>query len=399
LNSAAAPSRILVRGVNWLGDAVMTTPALQRLRERFPKAHITLLTHQKLADLWPHHPSLDRVLTLAPGEKPWTLARRLRAENFDLALVLPNSPRSALEIWLARIPRRLGLARPWRNWLLTHPVPPRPGHLEMHKRSDSEIQHATRNTQHAALRVSHFTFQGPTLTHHIHSYLHLTAALGANSDPLPPLLTVTPDELQATASKFGLPSSTAPTAPVFALNSGAEYGPAKRWPIDRFIEAALQIQKQTNCTWLILGGASDLPLATQIHSALLATPKQSEGRVAASQTEHCALCTLHSALLLAGRTSLRELMALLKLSRVLLTNDTGPMHVAGALGIPVVVPFGSTSPELTAPGLPGDPRHHILTASAPCSPCFRRSCPIDFRCMTSIPVSSVIDAVLQSTQS
>ena len=92
-------------------------------------------------------------------------------------------------------------------------------------------------------------------------------------------------------------------------------------------------------------------------------------------------------------------MALLKLSRVLVTNDTGPMHVAAALGTPVVVPFGSTSPELTAPGLPGDPRLHILTASAPCSPCFRRSCPIDFRCMTSIPVSSVVDALLKSIQS
>jgi heptosyltransferase-2 len=385
LNSAAAPSRILVRGVNWLGDAVMTTSALQRLRERFLQAHITLLTHQKLADLWLHHPSLDRVLTLATGEKPWAVARHLRAENFDLALVLPNSPRSALETWLARIPRRLGLARPWRNWLLTQAVPPRPGHLEMHKRSNSEIQHATHNTQLTSLHVSRFTSQGPAPAHHIHSYLHLTAALGANSDPLPPLLTVTSDELRATASKHGLPAQPNPASPTFALNPGAEYGPAKRWPIDRFIEAALQIQKQTHCTWLILGGSGDLPLATKIHSAL--------------QSKHSETSTPPpSSLLLAGRTSLRELMSLLKLSRILLTNDTGPMHVAAALGTPVVVPFGSTSPELTAPGLPGDPRHHILTANAPCSPCFRRSCPIDFRCMTSIPVSSVIDAVLQSVQ-
>jgi heptosyltransferase-2 len=392
LNSAAAPSRILVRGVNWLGDAVMTTPALQRLREHFPQAHITLLTHQKLADLWLHHPSLDRVLTLAAREKPWAVARRLRTESFDLALVLPNSPRSALETWLARVPRRVGLARPWRNWLLTQPIPPRSGHLEMHKRSDSEIQRATRNTRHDSLHVSRFTFQGPAPAHHIHSYLHLAAALGANSNPLPPLLTVTPDELQATASKFGLPAQPNPASPTFALNPGAEYGPAKRWPIDRFIEAALQIQNQTHCTWLILGGPGDLPLATKIHTALLAAPKQGEGGVAASQSGH-------SALLLAGRTSLRELMALLKISRVLLTNDTGPMHVAAALGTPVVVPFGSTSPELTAPGLPGDPHQHFLTAKAPCSPCFRRSCPIDFRCMTSITISSVVDAVLKSTQS
>ena len=86
-------------------------------------------------------------------------------------------------------------------------------------------------------------------------------------------------------------------------------------------------------------------------------------------------------------------MALLKLCRVVLTNDTGPMHVAAALGTPVVVPFGSTSPELTGPGLPGDPRHQLLKSAAPCSPCFRRACPIDFRCMTGISAERVVEAV------
>jgi heptosyltransferase-2 len=108
----------VVRGVNWLGDAVMTTPALQRLREALPDAHLTLLTHEKLADLWQHHPSLNSIITFSPGENPWLVARRLRAENFQAALVLPNSPRSALEVWLARIPLRIGYARPWRNRLL-----------------------------------------------------------------------------------------------------------------------------------------------------------------------------------------------------------------------------------------------------------------------------------------
>jgi heptosyltransferase-2 len=86
-------------------------------------------------------------------------------------------------------------------------------------------------------------------------------------------------------------------------------------------------------------------------------------------------------------------MALLKLCRVVLTNDSGPMHVAAALGTPVVVPFGSTSAELTGPGLPGDPRHLLLRSAAPCSPCFRRACPIDFRCMTGISPESVVEAV------
>ena len=102
---------------------------------------------------------------------------------------------------------------------------------------------------------------------------------------------------------------------------------------------------------------------------------------------------------LAGKTSLRELMALLKLCRVLLTNDSGPMHVAAALGTPVVVAFGSTSPELTGPGLPGDPSHHLLKANAPCAPCFRRACPIDFRCMTGINVGGAVEGVLQAIRS
>jgi heptosyltransferase-2 len=103
-----------------------------------------------------------------------------------------------------------------------------------------------------------------------------------------------------------------------------------------------------------------------------------------------------SATNLAGQTSLRDLMSLLKLCRVLLTNDTGPMHVAAALGTPVVVPFGSTSPELTGPGLPGDVRHRLLKSDAPCSPCFLRKCPIDFRCLTGISVERVVEAVLEA---
>jgi heptosyltransferase-2 len=101
---------------------------------------------------------------------------------------------------------------------------------------------------------------------------------------------------------------------------------------------------------------------------------------------------------LAGQTTLRELMAVLKAARVLLTNDTGPMHVAAALGTPVIALFGSTSPELTGPGLPGDPRHRVLRGAAPCAPCFRRICPIDFRCMTRLGTDAVVAAVMDILQ-
>jgi len=362
-----APRRLLVRGVNWLGDAVMTTPALQRLRERFPKADITLLTHQKLADLWRRHPSLNAVLTLSSGEGPWSVARRLRAGNFQTALVLPNSHRSALEVWLARIPHRIGCARPWRNCFLTHPVAARQNHVEMRKRSVSEIKRMVRSPAAGAHGL-------PRATHHIHQYLHLGASLGASPEPLPPLLAIAPEELKAAAAKFQLADELSNTRLLLGLNPGAEYGPAKRWPLERFIAVAQEIHQRTGCLWLILGGQSDVPAANAIHSALHAP---------------------RAALPLAGQTSLRELMALLKLCRVLLTNDSGPMHVAAALGTPVVVPFGSTSPELTGPGLPGDARHLLLKSAAPCSPCFRRTCPIDFRCMTGISAERVVEAVSQ----
>jgi heptosyltransferase-2 len=204
----------------------------------------------------------------------------------------------------------------------------------------------------------------------------LAAALGANTEAVPPLLAVSPGETEAVAAKFGLGSVTATASPLFGLNPGAEYGPAKRWPLERFIAAAREVQKRTNCTWLLLGGKADVPTTTAIEAAL--------------ENGHSAVHNL------AGQTSLRELMAALKLCRVLLTNDTGPMHVAAALGTPVVVPFGSTSPELTGPGLPGDSRHRLLAANVPCAPCFRRTCPIDFRCMTGISVESVVQAVLQA---
>jgi heptosyltransferase-2 len=382
------PRRILVRGVNWLGDAVMTTPALLRLREKYPDAHIALLTPEKLKDLWLHHPAVDEIISASVGESIFSLGKKLRAERFDLALVLPNSPRSAIETWLAGIPQRVGYARPWRNCFLTQAVAPRAAAVKMRKRTVEEIQSLVAAPQSSAgvppANLSPHAGGTPALlsnSHQIYEYLHLVAALGANPEPLVPQLMVTPDEIEAVKKKFGL-ENVKPTGgkpiPLFGLNPGAEYGPAKRWPAEKFIAAAQEIQKRTNCTWLIFGGKSDVELAGSIAAEI-----------------HPPSSILHPQNL-AGKTTLRELMALLKLCRVLLTNDTGPMHVAAALGTPVVVPFGSTSPELTGPGLPGDPRNCLIKSDVPCSPCFLRECPIDFRCMNGITVERVAAAVLRT---
>jgi heptosyltransferase II len=379
LPSTAAPGRILVRGVNWVGDAVMTTPALQRLREALPGSQITLLTHEKLADLWRGHPALDAVLTFAPGESPWSVARRLRANLYDTALVLPNSPRSALEAWLARIPQRIGYVRPCWSWLLTKPVASRPGKVRMPRRSVTEVKRLVNSPSAGAAPAGSGLER--TAVHQLHDYLHLAAVLGANPQPLPPDLVIASSDLEQakTLLRSELRSQQAGcTEPddllLLGLNPGAEYGPAKRWPAESFAAVAREIAGTVdNCTWLAFGTAKDAPLCDEI------------ARLAGSRV-----------LNLAGKTSLRQLMALLKLCRLVLTNDSGPMHVAAALGTPVVVPFGSTSPELTGPGLPGDSRHRLLKSGAACSPCFRRACPIDFRCMTGIRPAQVVQAVLQA---
>jgi heptosyltransferase-2 len=242
----------------------------------------------------------------------------------------------------------------------------------MHKRSLAEIQELNRADSpppHAAI---------PASAHHLHQYLHLAAALGANPEPVPPKLEVTPDEVAVIKQRFGF--STDSGAPLlFGMNPGAEYGPAKRWPRERFVATAIELQRRTNCRWWIFGGKADESLASAIAAEITAAKAGPPDSVRS----------------LAGQTSLRELCAALKACTLVITNDTGPMHLAAAVGTPVVVPFGSTSPELTGPGLPGDPRHRLIKSQVACSPCFLRECPIDFRCMNSISVTDVVKAAME----
>ena len=367
-STAPANENILVRGVNWLGDAVLSAPALQRLRQAKPRARITLLAPEKLAGLWQGQPFLDELLLFSPADNLWQTARRLRARHFSAAVAFPNSLRSALELWLAGIPQRAGYARPGRTLLLTNPVPPRPGAVPMRRRSPREIRQLLARAQTLPPL--------PPSAHHLHDYQRLVAALGASAEPLPPRIAISQEEAEKTAARLGLPAAR-PDRPFLGLNPGAAYGPAKRWPVESFIAAGIAIHQAAPCRWIVFGGPSDREIAHAISTGL--------GRHPPGQP----------VINLAGQTTLRELAAALKSCRLLLTNDSGPMHLAAAVGTPVVALFGSTSPEMTGPIWSAGAE--ILRAPGiPCSPCFRRECPIDFRCMNGIAPAAVVAAALRA---
>ncbi len=369
-NDATDPAseKILVRGVNWLGDAVMSIPALQRLRQAKPRARITLLTPEKLAGLWEGQSFLDDLLLFSPGDGLWKTARRLRARQFSTAVAFPNSIRSALELWLGRIPQRAGYARPGRTLFLTNPVPPREGARPMRKRSAGEIRQLLARAPSPP--------PPPASAHHIHDYLRLVSVLGASAEPLPPRIAISQEESEETAARLGLSAARA-DRPFLGLNPGAEYGPAKRWPVQSFIAAAAAIHRATGCRWIVFGGPSDREIAHFVCTGL--------GRELPGQP----------VINLAGQTTLRELAAAFTSCRLLLSNDTGPMHLAAAVGTPVIVPFGSTSPEMTGP-VWSAAAQLVRAPGVPCSPCFRRECPIDFRCMNGITPEAIVAAALRA---
>jgi lipopolysaccharide heptosyltransferase II len=311
------PFRLLVRSSNWLGDAVMTVPAVRAIKAGRPDAHLTILTPGKLADFWRSVPEIDEILTIGDGENIWQVARMLRDRRFEAAVLFPNSPRSGLEAWLAGIPRRVGYARPWRTWCLNQTIP--------EKKTPGPLRHQAEH------------------------YLWMAERIGAD----------------LADAKFGAARTAVPDLQVLGLCPGAEYGPAKRWPF--FAEAAKVLSERHGFRWLILGTAKDQEVAKPIVHALG-----------------------ESAIDLTGKTSLAELMDALRRCRLLLTNDTGTMHLAAYLGIPAVAIFGSTEPALTGPMGEG---HVVVRRHVECSPCFLRVCPLDFRCMQEVTAPEVVAAV------
>ena len=338
------PFRILVRSTNWLGDAVMTIPAIQAMARGRPDARITVLVPEKLAGLFAVVPGVAEVLPIPRNAGVFGVAAAIRrAGPFDAAVVLPNSLRSALEVRLAGVPRRVGFAGHRRRWLLDQIVSEPPGPFKLAGVAPDTI-----------LRVA------PPRTHQSERYAHIAREIGAG-----------------VVSTFGdSPADSAKAASMerggflrLGLCPGAEYGPTKRWLPERFAEAAKAIAGQRACEWVLFGVTKDLPLAEPIVQAL------------GDRCEN-----------LIGKTTLAELIVALRGCHALLTNDTGTMHLAAWLGVPTVAIFGSTDPVLTGPLAPPE-RVRILRHQVECSPCFLQQCPLDLRCMKAVSVEEAIEAV------
>lgn len=324
--------RILVRAPNWLGDAVMSLPTVAALKRRFPQATLTILAVPRVAPLFLHQPPVAEVLVLPAGGRRWPFLWRLRG-RFDLGLALPNSLEAALGLWGAGVKHRAGYATDGRAALLTL---------------------AVRGWE--ALKEVHLVYY----------YLGLLRAFGEveERELLPPRLHLTLEEQRQGEAllEAGLPGS----GPWVGLASGAAYGPAKRWPAERFARAARELT-EAGARVVLLGSPGERETAAEV-AARSGVP----------------------VLDLTGRTDLRQALGVLSRLSVLLCNDSGLMHAAAALGVPVVAVFGSTNPRVTAPF---SPWATILQRPLECSPCLKRTCEKDYPCLTGVSVEEAVGAV------
>lgn len=320
--------RWLVRSPNPLGDACMSLPAVRALKRAWPEATVAVVCRENLAPLWRACDAVDEVIPFAKGLSPWAVGRILREHGpFGAGLLLPNSFRSALELLLGGVRSLVGYAGHHRRLLLKLAVPERP---------------AT---------------EGPR--HHVHRYLDLVRPLGVLLEPLDEVLALPPAPT---------PIPSRPREIHLGLCPGAEYGNAKRYPVERYAQAVALLRERRPETIFrvsIFGSPAERGIGDEL-AARLAEPRFNR----------------------AGETSVAGLVDELRTCHFLATNDTGTMHLAAALGVPVVAIFGSTEPDLTAPI---GTVHRVIREKVDCSPCFLRECPVDYRCMLRIEPERVAE--------
>ncbi|MGB6670463.1 MAG: lipopolysaccharide heptosyltransferase II [Candidatus Acidiferrum sp.] len=325
--------KILIRATNWVGDAIMALPALRVVRSHFPDAQITILARPYVSAIYKNQQVCDSMILVDDKND---LVNELRAQEFDAALLLQNAFQAAWLAWRAGIPERIGYARDGRSLLLTKAI---------------AVPHA-----------------GEIPAHEQFYYLELLRRAGW-LDTLPDESFIklhVPEEDRRRAAEFLLTSGTNPANLRIAIGAGASYGSAKCWPPDRFAELANRLQLKAGIDVILFGTSGEATVSSAIAAGLHRPPID-----------------------LTGKTSIADLPALLSNCHLFIGNDSGAMHVAAAVGLPVVAVFGPTDPFGTAPVTP---RCTIVQEKPYCSPCFLRRCPTDHRCMTRITPAAVESA-------
>ena len=332
------PRRVLVRSTNWIGDAVMTTPAVRTIRQNFPEAEISILVHPWVADIFVASPHVDNIIHYDKKGRHAGLAgmlrlgRELRERKFGVAILLQNAFEAAFIAWRAAIPCRAGYRRDCRGPLLTHGVG-----IPAERRK----------------------------VHQVHYYQGMLQDLGLKKGPDGLFLNI-PDQVRAQAKKLLAPYKA--HGPVVGLNPGAAYGPAKRWPAEKFGMLAKTLRQSHGAVCVVFGTDADAGAANIIKAA---------GGLVVDMT---------------GKTELMAAMALIEGCDAFVTNDSGLMHVAAALETPLAAIFGSTDHVATGPF---SSNARIIRKDIPCSPCLRPDCKKDFACMESIGVDEVAATVAQ----
>jgi len=329
--------KLLIRGTNWIGDAVMTLPAVASIRKTFPQARISILAKSWVADVYRLCPDIDEVMVFkSPGRHDGVmgkvrLAQELRKRRFDAAILLQNAIEAAIIARLARIPIVAGYNSDMRGWLLTHSV-----------------------QRTGAIREIHQT----------RYYLEMVKALGC--EDVAPDVRLEPNPKDNALAETLLKKDAPGDGLLIGMAPGATYGAAKKWFPDRFAAVADRLVDDFSARVLLFGSAAD---------------QESTGRVQERAS--------HPLINLAGKTNLKEAIALMARCHLFISNDSGLMHVAAALGVPTIAIFGSTNPVTTGPV---GHQSVIIRKDVPCSPCLKTSCPTDFRCMEEIGIDDIYQA-------
>ena len=322
-----------MRAPNWIGDCVVAIPSMKAVRRKFPEAEITVMTRPSAAGVFTGARFLDHVWVepRPAGIADWLgLARKVRTEHFDLAVLYPNSFESAAMVFLGGVRERVGYAMDSRGWMLTQKV-------RGEKRK----------------------------IHHVDYYLALAQAAGADvSNPCGSMEARPEDRTNARKllASEGIPEGSR----YLVLSPGAAFGSAKRWREEGFAEAADMLGSEFQLSVVTVGSEGERPSAEKVRA-----------------TAKLPVTVLN------GRTSLETLIGVIAGASVLLGNDSGPVHIAAALGVPTVAVFGATDYKVAAPY---SPRGRAVYEPVECSPCWLRECPIDHRCMTRVSADAVCRA-------